>query len=166
MDNRTLFTQEELLILSNGILALLNNAYEAKKLVYGDDIQSAIDGKIEMLVALNNKVCQWTEEDPKTNMGKKTGFNKEEFLQSQMGYEIKDCITSWDKALENYKKFPYCSEEYKREKRVMDWCQAQWEAYKLAIYEFYGVEYCFTRTEEYYGVVTEDNENWLFKIYK
>ena len=55
-------------------------------------------------------------------------------------------------------------DEYKRERKVADWCQAQWEVYKMAIKQFYGVEYCFTRTDKYYGLVTEDETDWLFKV--
>ena len=34
----------------------------------------------------------------------------------------------------------------------------------MAIQQFYGVEYCFTRTDKYYGLVTENETDWLFKV--
>lgn len=34
----------------------------------------------------------------------------------------------------------------------------------MAIRQFYGVEYCFTRTDTYYGLVTEDETDWLFRV--
>lgn len=32
------------------------------------------------------------------------------------------------------------------------------------MYEFYGLDLYFAHTEEYFGVCTEDEEFWLFKI--
>jgi len=34
----------------------------------------------------------------------------------------------------------------------------------MVIKQFYGIEYDFTRTDEYFGIVTEDETDWLFKI--
>lgn len=93
-------------------------------------------------------------------------LNKEKFLKTEVGEELKACITSWDIALDGCRKNPYNTEEYKRERKVADWCQAQWEVYKMVIRQFFGMEYCFTRTEEYFGLVTEDETDWLFKIEK
>ncbi len=93
-------------------------------------------------------------------------LNKEKFLKTELGSELKNCITAWDIALDECRKFEYYTEEYKRNRKAADWCQAQWEVYQMAIKQFYGVEYCFTRTEEYFGLVTEDEENWLFKVEK
>ena len=44
------------------------------------------------------------------------------------------------------------------------WCQAQWEVYQMALRQFYGIECHLTRTDEYFGVVTEDESDWLFKV--
>lgn len=93
-------------------------------------------------------------------------LNKGKFLKTELGSELKNCITSWDIALDECREYEYYTEEYKRNRRVADWCQAQWEVYQMAIKQFYGVEYCFTRTGEYFGLVTEDEENWLFKVEK
>ena len=41
---------------------------------------------------------------------------------------------------------------------------AQLEVYKMAIKYFCGIEYHFTRTDEYFGLVTEDETDWLIKI--
>lgn len=93
-------------------------------------------------------------------------LNKEKFLKTEMGGELKSCITAWDKALDECRKWEYYTPEYKRERKVADWCQAQWEVYKMAIRQFYGIEYNFTRTDEYYGLVTADELDWLFKVEK
>lgn len=79
-------------------------------------------------------------------------LNKEKFLKTELGAELDSCIKSWDAALES------------NDREVSTWCQAQWEVYKMTIKQFYGVEYCFTRTDEYFGLVTEDETDWLIKV--
>lgn len=91
-------------------------------------------------------------------------LNKEKFLKTEVGAELKSCIISWDKALDDCRKYSWETVEYKCERKVADWCQAQWEVYKIVLLQFFGVEYCFTRTDEYFGLVTKDGKNWLFKI--
>ncbi len=56
------FTQQELCTLSNGILALIRDAGESKKLVHSEQAQLSIDKEIKQLVALNSKVCSMMEE--------------------------------------------------------------------------------------------------------
>lgn len=97
-------------------------------------------------------------------------LNKENFLKTEVGVELKSCIKIWDNAIEERKKvtpgwgnpdsglgFPYWD-------NTCRWCQAQWEVYKMVLLQFFGIEYNFTRTEEYFGLVTANKENWLFKI--
>ena len=91
-------------------------------------------------------------------------LSKERFLRTELGGGLKDCITSWDIALDACRKHAYYTDEYKRSRKVADRCQAQWGVYKMAIKQFYGVEYCFTRTDKYYGLVTENETDWLFKV--
>ena len=59
-------------------------------------------------------------------------LNKERFLKTELGGSLKDCVTSWDIALDACRKHAYYTDEYKRERKVADWCQAQWEVYKMA----------------------------------
>lgn len=61
MDTRMRFAEEELTILSNGILALIHNAGTAKTLVTDNKTHAAIDAEIEKLVALNTKICRGME---------------------------------------------------------------------------------------------------------
>lgn len=91
-------------------------------------------------------------------------MNKKKFMETEFGSELEDTISAWDKALEAQWFHGYDSEEYKRGMQAALWCQAQWEVYKLALKQFYGVEYCFTRTDEYYGLCTEDERDWLMKV--
>lgn len=74
------------------------------------------------------------------------------FLSSELGSSLQECITAWDKWLEI------------GDRKAALWCQAQWEVYKMALKQFYGIEYFFTRTDEYFGVCTEDETDWLFKV--
>lgn len=63
MENKIEFTQEELIMLSNGILALINNAGIAKTQVSKNSTKVIIDMEINELVSLNNKICSAMEED-------------------------------------------------------------------------------------------------------
>lgn len=91
-------------------------------------------------------------------------MNKERFFKTELGGSLQECIISWDIAIENCRRYRDLTEEWKRERKVADWCQAQWEVYQMAIKQFYGIEYHFTRTDKYYGLVTEDEKDWLFKV--
>ena len=42
-------------------------------------------------------------------------------------------------------------------------CQDRWEVFKLAIRQFYGIEFNFTRTDEYFGICNDDETIWLMK---
>ncbi len=91
-------------------------------------------------------------------------MSKEKFLKTEVGAELKSCIISWDKALDSCRNYSYMNDEYKRARNTANWCQAQWEVYKMVIRQFYGIEYNFTRPDEYFGLVTEDETDWLFKV--
>ena len=80
-------------------------------------------------------------------------MNKEKFLKTELGAEMKNCIDCWDL---------YLNKDFESAKL----CQAQWEVYQMSIKQFYGIEYHFTRTDEYYGIVTEDYNDWLYKVEK
>lgn len=84
-------------------------------------------------------------------------LNKEQFLKSEFGSELEGVIKAWDIALQQ-------SRNASETLRDLAWCQAQWEVYKLALKHFYGVEYFFTRTDEYFGICTEDESDWLMKV--
>ena len=68
-------------------------------------------------------------------------LNKEKFLKSELGGNLDECVKSWDFAIRGGK----------RTKPIADWCQAQWEVYQMALKQFY-------------GVCTEDETDWLFKV--
>ena len=89
-----------------------------------------------------------------------TKLNKEEFLNTEFGGELEYTITTWDQTLEKDSQ----TGEGKENIKTLAWCQARWEVYRMAIKHFYGVEYYFTRTDEYYGLCTEDESDWLMKV--
>ena len=78
-------------------------------------------------------------------------MNVEKFLKTEFGAELENCIKCWDL---------YLTEKNYDSARL---CQEQWGVYQMAVKQFYGIKYHFTRTDEYFGVVTEDGQ-WLFKI--
>lgn len=79
-------------------------------------------------------------------------FDKERFLQTEFGSRLKECAVAWDFWLS------------KKERTKAVHCGLQWEVYQLALLQFYGIEYHFSRTDEYFGVCTENETDWLFKI--
>lgn len=91
-------------------------------------------------------------------------LDKEKFLETELGSELDSCIRAWDEALDNQFLYPYGTISHENAEKIAHWCQAQWEVYKIAIKQFYGVEYWFTRTEDYFGLVTEDESDWLLKV--
>ena len=44
-------------------------------------------------------------------------MNKEKFLKTELGGSLKECITSWDIALENCRRYSWETDEWKREKK-------------------------------------------------
>lgn len=90
-------------------------------------------------------------------------FDKEKFLKTEFGVNLQECIKMWDSCLAT------CENVGSQESRVirrecLASYRAQWDVYQMAMKQFYGIEYHFTRTEEYFGVCTEDEADWLFKI--
>ena len=78
-------------------------------------------------------------------------LNKDKFLKTEFGANLVECVTAWEKNLEA------------KDHRAELWCQAQWEVYQMALKQFYGADYHFSRTDHYFGVCTPDGEDWLFK---
>lgn len=93
-------------------------------------------------------------------------LNKEVFLKSELGSNLRDCVISWDKALDGCRKYQHSEKEYRRERKVENWCQAQWEVYQMVLRQFYGAEYHFTRSDGHVGVVAADEGDWLFRMEK
>lgn len=80
-------------------------------------------------------------------------LNKEKILKAEFGAELENCIKCWDEWIKV------------KDREAANWCQAQWEVYKLALRQSYTVNYTFSCTDDYYGVVNEDDySDWLFKV--
>lgn len=98
-----------------------------------------------------------------------TKLNKEKFMKTEMGIELEDTIRCWDKALDERKKTAPGIENLDQGLGFQYWentcrsCQDRWEVFKLAIKQFYGIEFFFTRTDEYFGVCNEGESIWLMK---
>ncbi|SCH39992.1 Uncharacterised protein [uncultured Clostridium sp.] len=93
-------------------------------------------------------------------------LNKEKFLKTELGGDLQECVTAWDRWLTELRKMGQgcVSQEYHETRKAADWCQAQWEVYQTVMRQFYGIDYHFSRTDEYFGVCTEGGEDWLFKV--
>lgn len=93
----------------------------------------------------------------------KMKLNKEEFLRTDFGRDLRDCIALWDRAIDDSNIHSCWTEEYEMDYSIIRTCGERWKVYKEAIKHFYGIEYCLSRTDEYFGLVTEDEKDWLFK---
>lgn len=93
-------------------------------------------------------------------------LNKEKFLKSELGGNLQECVTAWDHWLTELRKFNIdtVGQKYRETRKAADWCQAQWEVFQTVMHQFYNIEYHFSRTDEYFGVCTEDETDWLFKV--
>lgn len=91
-------------------------------------------------------------------------LDKSDFLLTELGRKLIECLVKLDGALDNRSKYPSCTTICESATQKIELCMAQWEIYKIAIKQFFGIEYQFTRTEEYFGAVTEDESDWLLKI--
>lgn len=91
-------------------------------------------------------------------------LNKEEFLQSELGRSLKNCISQWDKAFNNLSKYGFGTPDYDEVQHASGFYMGKWHVFRMALKQFYGVEYNFTRTDDYFGLCTEDEKDWLFKI--
>ena len=58
-------------------------------------------------------------------------LNKEDFLNSELGSNLLECIESWDWALRGGVKT----------KPLADWCQAQWEVYQIMFRQIFHINY-------------------------
>lgn len=91
-------------------------------------------------------------------------IDKKGFLHTLPGCGMRVCIQNWDEELEKKNQFRFGTFEYNQHDERASWCMAQWAVYKLILQELYGKEYCFSRTDEYFGICTEDGNEWLYKV--
>lgn len=96
-------------------------------------------------------------------------LNKEKFMKTELGGELKETIRCWGMALDEIRKAtpgignPDQGLGYTYWQNTCRSCQDRWEVFKLAIKQFYGIEFFFTRTEKYFGICNEDESIWLMK---
>lgn len=96
-------------------------------------------------------------------------------MKTELGSEMEAMVKTWDNALDERRKVtPGLSSRTEQEKglgykywnETVKSCGDQWSVYKLALMHIYGIEFHFTRTDEYFGVCTEDESIWLMKEMK
>ena len=81
-------------------------------------------------------------------------LNKEKFMKTEMGGELEETIRTWDKAIDERRKAtpgignPDQGLGFKYWDNTCRSCQDRWEVFKLAIKQFYGIEFFFTRTDQ------------------
>ncbi len=91
-------------------------------------------------------------------------LNKEKFLKTELGASMVECVTAWDEYLEKQGRYLFGTADNKKYRKACEQCQVQWEIYKMAIRQFYGIEYYFSRNGEHFGICSGDGSDWLFKV--
>ncbi len=91
---------------------------------------------------------------------------KEKFVKTEFGGQMVETVKAIDFYLEEKSHTSQWQEpeKYKRLRKDIDRLFAQFEIFKLAVKQFYGVEYHFTRTDDYFGCCTNDGEDFLFRF--
>ena len=91
-------------------------------------------------------------------------MNKEKFLKTEFGSELEGNIRALNYYLNEIKKVSpvYNEKEYKTLDNDIHTLFSKWHVFQLALKQFYGIEYNFTRTEDYYGLCT-DKKDFLFQ---
>ena len=83
-------------------------------------------------------------------------IEKDNFLQTELGLDLRICIDTIDKLLpELYN--PLFADNY-------HFYLGKLEVFKLLLKQLFGVEYCFSRTDDYYGLVIDNQDDWLYKV--
>ena len=91
---------------------------------------------------------------------------KARFERTEFGGQMVETVKAIDFYLEEKSHTSQWQEpeKYKRLRKDIDRLFAQFEIFKLAVKQFYGVEYHFTRTDDYFGCCTNDGEDFLFRF--
>lgn len=92
-------------------------------------------------------------------------MNKKKFLNTEFGAELKGNIKALNYYLNEIKRISQFEnlEDYQALDKDIQTLFSKWYVFQLAIKQFYEIEYHFTRTNEYYGICTNDEEDFLFK---
>jgi hypothetical protein len=96
----------------------------------------------------------------------KQNFNRQEFFKTELGGTLDECIKAWDLALEDKKRQPFGSHEYRKAEESINWCGGMFEGIQTAFRHFYGVEIHFSRTDDYFGICIADDNNDEFFLTK
>lgn len=75
------------------------------------------------------------------------------FLETDLGKVMVVVIHDWENAIQE------------EEEHLQDICYGKWSIIQIALRQLYGKEFYFSRTDDYYGVTTEDEKIWLIKEY-
>lgn len=93
-------------------------------------------------------------------------LNKKEFLETELGQMLTECICGWEQMLDDMSRHAYGTPDYEEAVKEANLCNEKWNIFRVVLKQFYGKEYHFTRTDDYYGICTEDESDWLFKVDK
>lgn len=91
-------------------------------------------------------------------------MNKKEFFKTEFGAELECTVKALDIALEERAKSGnHNFQEIRRTSKAINELMARLDVYKQGLRTFYGLDLHFTRTDEYFGLCTEDESYYLMK---
>lgn len=92
-------------------------------------------------------------------------LNKEKLLKSAFGAELQEVLVAAHfYIMERKKTNEYLEPEKVRTlNRDINDLMGKWSIFQLALNHIYDIGFNFTWTDEYIGVCTDDEEEWLFK---
>lgn len=124
------------------LFSTIESTYDVKLIFYKGESCYAIgvDGESDYLIKLYTRGVMNME------------MNTNEFLRSEFGQSLIECLSSYDEAVldGDY----YYQEIYYR----------QLEVYISALKFMYGIEYRYIRSPEYYGLLPENSTDFLIKV--
>ena len=92
-------------------------------------------------------------------------MNTTEFFKTEFGAELECTVKALDINLEEKAKISYAdTTELKKKQETINELFARLDVYKQGLRTFYNLDVCFTRTDEYFGLCTEDESFYLMKV--
>lgn len=92
-------------------------------------------------------------------------FDKNAFLVSKLGVDLVNTLKNLERMCDKLS-HSWVSEDLVQYEIARKMYMERLSVHKMWIKELYGVDYIFTRTDSYFGLVTEDESDWLIKINK
>lgn len=92
----------------------------------------------------------------------KIQIQKDDFLETELGANMIECVRAWDKCITEMYRNECDTDEYREAEKDAIWRKAQMEVYRMVLRQIYGIEYYFSRSDTFFGILSADGLNWLY----